>query len=71
MQLDVLIIELDHLGPEFDTDGDLVLLSESLVDELEKEAGLSDPGVPNDDHLEHIRIGHLDYYYSVGDESSE
>ena len=42
LQLDVLLLDLDCAGAELDTDGQVVLLAEPLVRELEQQAGLSD-----------------------------
>lgn len=38
LELDVLVIDLYGTSPEFDSDGKIVLLSESLVSELEEQA---------------------------------
>lgn len=45
MQFDGFLTDGDHLGSEFDADGDLVLLPEAVVDELQQEAGLADAWV--------------------------
>jgi hypothetical protein len=36
LQFDCFFSDGDHLGSEFDADGDLVLLSEAVVDELQQ-----------------------------------
>ena len=41
LQLYILIIDLNGAGTEFDSDGQIVLLPEALVSELEEEAGLA------------------------------
>jgi hypothetical protein len=45
LQFDCFFSDGDHLGSEFDADGDLVLLSEAVVDELQQQAGLADAWV--------------------------
>jgi hypothetical protein len=40
LQLDGFVADGDHLGPELYPDGDLVFLSEAVVDELQEQAGL-------------------------------
>jgi hypothetical protein len=52
LQFDGLIADGDHLGPELDSDGDLVLLPEAMVDELQKEARLSDTS----NHIDSIPV---------------
>lgn len=47
-----LFADRDHLGSEFHSDGDLVLLPEAVVDELQEEAGLSDAS----NHIEFIPV---------------
>lgn len=52
LQLDVLLLDLDGASTKLDSDGQIVLLTEPLVRELEKKAGFSDTCVSNDDVLE-------------------
>ena len=42
LQLDVLLLDLDRAGSKLDSDGQVVLLAEPLVCELEEQAGLAD-----------------------------
>ncbi len=41
LKFDILLVDLDGSRSEFDTYGQIVLLSEALVRELEQEAGLT------------------------------
>lgn len=52
MQFDRLLADGDHLGSELDSDGDLVLLPEAVVDELQEKAGLSDTS----NHIDSIPV---------------
>lgn len=65
LQLDVFVVYGDHFSAEFHTDGHFMLLSESLVDELQQEARLADTyvatvrtGITDDDEFEHVSVGH-------------
>ena len=42
LQLDVLLLDLDRAGTKLDANGQVVLLTEPLVCELEEQAGLAD-----------------------------
>ena len=42
LQFDVLVVDLNRAGSEFDANRQIVLLTEALVCELEEQAGLSD-----------------------------
>jgi hypothetical protein len=42
LKLDGLLTDRDHLGSEFNSDGYFVLLPETVVDELQEEAGFAD-----------------------------
>ena len=42
LQLDVLVVDLNRAGSEFDANRQIVLLTEALVCELEEQAGLAD-----------------------------
>ena len=52
LELDLLPLYVDHPGPELYPDGEVVDWLEPLVCELEQEAGLANPLVPNDDILQ-------------------
>lgn len=52
MQFDRLLADGDHLGSELDSDGDLVLLPEAMVDELQEKAGFSDTS----NHIDSIPV---------------
>ena len=42
LELDVFAVNIDHSSAEFDSNGDFMFLSESLVDELKEKAGFAD-----------------------------
>ena len=42
LQLDVLVVDLNRAGSEFDANRQIVLLTEALVCKLEEQAGLAD-----------------------------
>ncbi len=66
MQFDGFLSNCDHFSTELDTYGDLMFLTKSVIDELEKEARFADAYkdkrwltcIADDDEFEHIRKGH-------------
>ena len=43
LQFYCLVAHRNHFGPEFDPDGDLVLLAETVIDELQQQTALAHP----------------------------
>jgi len=58
LQLDIFLSDLDSARAEFNSNGQVVLLAEALVCELEEETGFTDACVTNDDVLEKVCVGH-------------
>lgn len=69
MQFDCFFTDGDHLGSEFHADGDLVFLSEAVVDELQEEAGLADAwvegGVPVSPIMMNLNMYEKDIVHQV------
>merc|ERR550519_923663 len=60
LKLDLFPLNVDHPSAELDPDGEVVHRLEPLVRELEQQAGLAHPCVPDDDVLEQVAVGHCD-----------
>lgn len=58
LQLDVLFLDLDRSGSEFHSDGQVVMHSESLVCELQKQARFAHSRVSDDNVFEQVCVRH-------------
>jgi len=58
LQLDQLLFNGNHSRAEFNTNGKIVHGLETLVGELQEQAGLSNTCIPNDNVLEKVGVAH-------------
>lgn len=56
LQFYLFVLNSDDFGPEFYTNGGVVIELKFLLEELQEETGLAYRGVPNDDVLEEVRV---------------
>lgn len=68
LQFHILIIRLDGLEPEINSDSSHVIFIELVIGESQKQTGFSDWGIPYDHILQEMviltaSIGHLSNYY--------
>ena len=56
LQLDGLVIDGERLGPELNADGHIVRGPGLILNELQDDAGLADPGIADHDKFEEIVV---------------